>query len=395
VTTGLEHGGQRAVRIAFVAESGTDVRIVEGLASRSRLTVLARNIPGGREISQPTTADFALHVGPASFARFPVFVARRLWALRREIDVVVVQGYGPAALAVNLFARASRTAAVMLVCSPVEAYYDCRRLDPDGRPFRRHERAVVHALAGLNARLGRHYVALSPYLASVIREHGSRASIDIVPVYGVDVRLFAPATGSRGALRRRLALPESASLVFFSSRIAPEKDPDTLLEAVRRLRADGRDVRVLHLSGAYRAFEARAAARGLSAAVVARDALAPSGALAEWYQASDVCVQASRAEGLGFSVLESLACEVPVVAAAVGGLCDTVVEPDTGWRYAPGDPGSLARALADVLDRPDEGASRARRGRAMVIERYETGAVFAQLLAVLRRLSAVPPGEAA
>jgi len=205
-------------------------------------------------------------------------------------------------------------------------------------------------------------------------------------VYGVDVRLFGRSSVSRAALRQRLALPDAASLVFFSSRIAPEKDPDTLLDAVGRLRADGRDVRVLHLSGAYRAFEARAAAKGLSAAVVARDALAPGVALAEWYQASDVCVQASRAEGLGFSVLESLACEVPVVAAAVGGLCDTIVEPDTGWRYIPGDPASLARVLLEVLDRPEEGAARARRGRAMVIDRYEHGAVFAQFMAVLRRL---------
>jgi hypothetical protein len=42
--------------------------------------------------------------------------------------------------------------------------------------------------------------------------------------------------------------------------------------------------------------------------------------LADYYRAADVLVQGSLEEGLGFSPLEALACEVPVVASAVGGL---------------------------------------------------------------------------
>jgi glycosyltransferase involved in cell wall biosynthesis len=96
-----------------------------------------------------------------------------------------------------------------------------------------------------------------------------------------------------------------------------------------------------------------------------------------------VCVQASVAEGLGFSVLEALACGTPVIASAVGGLVETIRDGITGWTVPPGDPEALAVALGDALDRPDEARRRAEAGAAMVRERFESGAAFAQLAAIL------------
>ncbi len=258
-------------------------------------------------------------------------------------DAILVQGYGPAAIAANIVARLVGRPAVMLVCSPVEGYYVCRREDGSGKPFRRLEWIAIHVLARLNARVGRQYVVLSRYLERVVRLHGSSGQVAVIPVYGIDTALFVPSETPRAQLRGRLGLPLECSLVFFSSRVAPEKDPDTLIEAVGALRRQGRDVRILHLSGGYEEFLARAAAAGLAEAVIARDAVAPFDGLAAYYQASDVCVQASRDEGLGFSVLEALACEVPVVATAVGGLRETIRDGDTGWTYPAGDAARVGR----------------------------------------------------
>jgi glycosyltransferase involved in cell wall biosynthesis len=363
-------------RVCFVVESGTDVRLVEGLACRTHLTVLARKVDGGREISQPTGATFESILGPSSFSGFSAFVLRWLFAHRKKFDAVLVQGYGPAALATNVATRLANLPAVMLVCSPVEAYYECRRADPHGRRYRPLEAWGIYLLARINARLGRRYAVLSPYLASVVRGHGGRAPIDVVPVYGVDTALYTPSQESRAGIRERLGLPAKAFLVFFSSRIAPEKDPDTLLSAVARLRQEGRDVRIVHLSGGYREFVARASAHGLENAVIARDAIPPFSSLADWYRAADVCVQASREEGLGFSPLESLACEVPVVASAVGGLRDTIRDGDTGWTYPVGDADALAGALREALADAAEALRRARRGREMVRASYERTRAF-------------------
>jgi glycosyltransferase involved in cell wall biosynthesis len=363
-------------RVLFVVDSGTDVRLVESLAERTALRILARRQMAGREISQSTDHDVQVEIGPASHARFAWFVIRRLLALRMQIDVVVVQGYGPTAACVNIVGRLIRRTVLMLVCSPVEAYYRCRRIANSGRAFRHVEYWAIRLFAFLNARLGEGYVVLSPYLASVVRAHGATKPIDVIPVYGVDRQVFQPSTESRAQIRRRLALPEKGSIVFFSSRVAPEKDSETVLEAVRSLEAQGRHVFLLHLSGGHREFAALAATAGIAACVIARDAVAPFAELADYYRASDVCVQASREEGLGFSPLEALACGVPVVASAVGGLKDTIRDGETGWQVPVGDAQALANAIVQVLENPGEAQRRTRAGAAGVDLVYERRVVF-------------------
>jgi glycosyltransferase involved in cell wall biosynthesis len=194
--------------------------------------------------------------------------------------------------------------------------------------------------------------------------------------------VFRPASAPKEELRRRLGIGAGGSLIFFSSRVSPEKDSDTLLDALALLRQEGRDVRLLHRSGGHRALQALAAAHGLADAVLATDAVHPERELPMSYQASDLCVQASRDEGLGFSPLEALACEVPVVATAVGGLRETIVEGETGWSVPAGDAAALARAIADALDHPEQARRRAAAGRAMVARRFERRAVFDRLFEV-------------
>ena len=99
--------------------------------------------------------------------------------------------------------------------------------------------------------------------------------------------------------------------------------------------------------------------------VIATDAVDPRSELQRDYAAVDVCVQASRAEGLGFSVLEAMACGTPVVASSVGGLRETVRDGVTGWSVPAGDAARLASALREVLDHPGEASRRAAAGAAV------------------------------
>ena len=370
-------------QLVFVVESGTDVRLVEGLAERAKLSILARRIPGGVEISQVPARPVPTVVGPASRAGF----ARLAWRTLRRLgpaDRVIVQGYGAAALAANTVSRLTGTPTFMLVCSPVERYYACRRgRASPGKPFRRRELAALGAVARLNTLVGRHYVVLSQHLGDIVRAHGARQPVSVIPVYGVDTAVFAPATLPRDALRQRRGLPATGAIVFFSSRVAPEKDAETMLAATRRLLDQGRDLWLLHRSGGYREFLAAAGRAGVTQRVIATDATHPRRGLAEDYQASDLCVQASREEGLGFSPLEALACEVPVVASAVGGLRETIVDGRTGWTYPAGDEAALAGAIEHVLGNAAEARRRAQAGRALVRERFERGVVFTRLMEVL------------
>jgi glycosyltransferase involved in cell wall biosynthesis len=66
-------------------------------------------------------------------------------------------------------------------------------------------------------------------------------------------------------------------------------------------------------------------------------------------------------EPFGLINLEAMACETPVVASAVGGILEVVVDGETGFLVPPAKPEALADALRRVLD--DAGLAR-RLGRA-------------------------------
>ncbi|MBW3602584.1 MAG: glycosyltransferase [Actinobacteria bacterium] len=126
-----------------------------------------------------------------------------------------------------------------------------------------------------------------------------------------------------------------------------------------------------HLGGDEQVAGLRSAARrgGVAARVDLRGRV-PHEAVASLLRSADVVVCAPWYEPFGMVPLEAMACGVPVVVSAVGGLVDTVVDGVTGLHVPPRRPGELCRALRWLLADP---ARRARLGAAgvrRVRERY-------------------------
>jgi len=90
----------------------------------------------------------------------------------------------------------------------------------------------------------------------------------------------------------------------------------------------------------------------------------------------------SRFEGLCLAVIEAQAAGVPVVATAVGGIKETVVEGETGLLVPPRDPEALASAIRRLLERPDEAARLAAEARRRVLERYSEERMVSGTLAL-------------
>ena len=80
-------------------------------------------------------------------------------------------------------------------------------------------------------------------------------------------------------------------------------------------------------------------------------------------RSADALVTVPWYEPFGITPLEAMACAVPVVASAVGGMIDTVVDGVTGRHVPPRDPERLAAVLREVLADP---ARRREQGRAGV-----------------------------
>lgn len=84
----------------------------------------------------------------------------------------------------------------------------------------------------------------------------------------------------------------------------------------------------------------------------------------------DVFVLPSLFEGLGVAALEAMAAARPVVASAVGGLKDAVVEGETGLFVPPGDSASLAEALGRLATQTELIRTMGEKGRARFFENF-------------------------
>ncbi|MET8364312.1 glycosyltransferase [Micromonospora sp. NPDC005194] len=76
----------------------------------------------------------------------------------------------------------------------------------------------------------------------------------------------------------------------------------------------------------------------------------PREEMGRWYRSADLLVAAPWYEPFGLTPLEAMACGVPVVGTAVGGIRDTVVDGTTGDLVPARDPQALAAAIQRLLD---------------------------------------------
>jgi glycosyltransferase involved in cell wall biosynthesis len=91
-------------------------------------------------------------------------------------------------------------------------------------------------------------------------------------------------------------------------------------------------------------------------------------------------------EGLSLAMLEAIGLGIPVVATAVGGAADVLVNGETGWTVPPGDPGALARAIDEALGQPERAATLARRAVERVRQEISIEAHVARLEGIYREV---------
>jgi len=87
-------------------------------------------------------------------------------------------------------------------------------------------------------------------------------------------------------------------------------------------------------------------------------------------QLMDVFVLPSRWESAPYALLEAMASARPIVATRVGGMPEMLDDGRCGALVEPEDPDALARAILDVLQKPDDGARKAQAARDRVRTHY-------------------------
>jgi glycogen synthase len=227
--------------------------------------------------------------------------------------------------------------------------------------------------------------------------------VHVIP-NGVDVDTYRPTAGR--ARLDRFGIDPARPYVLFVGRISRQKGLLHLLRAVPDLPPD---VQVVFCAGAPDTPEL---AREVEAAVTALRARRPGvvwipemvdrATAVELYSHAAVFCCPSVYEPFGLINLEAMACQVPVVASAVGGIPEVVVDGETGVLVPvelggdgggePRDPAGfardLARALTAIVADPDLRRSMGVKGRERAEAQFSWAAVARRTLALYREVQA-------
>ncbi len=180
-----------------------------------------------------------------------------------------------------------------------------------------------------------------------------RDRIEFLPLW-VEPEVFAP-PADRSAEKRRLldqypALRAAGDVVLFTGRFQRQKAPRRLIDALELVRRKRPGTTLLLIGdGDLRpAMERWVADRGLQNAVVFLRSMTRAD-LPAFYRAADVFLLASDYEGMPMSVLEALACGLPVASTPVGEIPSLLASGDNGELAADRSAETLAAALDRIL----------------------------------------------
>ncbi len=198
----------------------------------------------------------------------------------------------------------------------------------------------------------------------------------------IPLSVFRPLP-NRAGLKAKYGLGISTILLF--GRVAIEKNLDFALEVFA---GTGREMDVdlaVIGDGPYRsAFESKVRALGLGSRVRMLGVLRGS-ALVEAINACDVFLTTSQSETQSMTMVQSMACGLPVVAARAGGLIEYVDNGRTGFLVNPEDPQAFISSILSLFHDPDM-RSRLTAGALAGVNGFDPDSITAQFEHIYRLL---------
>jgi len=334
--------------------------LATGLARRGHEELVA--CPPASPLAERARAD-GLEVAPlTAHGELDLLAAWRLARLVRRFRADVVHAHD---------AHAAATAALAGFLARRAKLVVARRVDFALRSLWKYHRAA-------------RVIAISEGVRRALAESGLETARVAVVHSGVDPERFA-GRPSREAARAALDLAPDAHVAAHVAALVDHKDQRTLLAAWARVAAERPGARLLVAGAGELELELRAQAESLD--------IKGSVRFLGWVEnvgavlaAADAFVLSSKLEGLCTSLLDAMACSLPVAATRAGGVGEIVTR-ETGRLVAVGDAPALAGAVLGLFADPDARARMGEAGRARVLDEFTAERMVERTLAVYRELA--------
>ncbi|HTY45797.1 MAG TPA: glycosyltransferase family 4 protein [Patescibacteria group bacterium] len=234
---------------------------------------------------------------------------------------------------------------------------------------------------------GKRVIAISPpvreHLAADFKVPPER--IRVIP-HGIDTSRFSCAGGTGKPQRKKELGLGPGPVIGIVARLSDVKGHRYLIEAMKPVVAEVPDAQLL-IVGEGKMEPELAALRGRLGLEQCVRFMPTVSDTAGVLAAMDIFVMPSLNEGLGLGIMEAMACGLPVIGSAVGGIRSLIVHGTNGLLVEPADAKQLAGAMLELLKDPPRRTRLGERGRLFIAEHFsleqmisETRKVYAECI---------------
>lgn len=240
-------------------------------------------------------------------------------------------------------------------------------------------------LARLKYRPYRYVIALSRAIERQLRDVGVPSErLALIPS-AVDAQRYRPDAAARARLRFAFGLRADALVIGVVAQLIERKRHSWLFAQLPQLLHQRAQLSVLCFGRGplEQQLRAKLAALGLADRVVLAGFRAD---LPQLLPGVDVLAHPAEREGLGLALVEAASAGVPVVACAIGGVPDAVVDGETGVLVARDDAAGFRAALATLLDSLSERQRFGAAARRHAERRFDTARLVTEHVSLYTRL---------
>jgi glycosyltransferase involved in cell wall biosynthesis len=221
-----------------------------------------------------------------------------------------------------------------------------------------------------------HYLTQKANVTISVSQSNQKDGIDLfgmsnsqVVNYGIDTEKYNP-SNNLPDLREELGLPKDKTIVGFLVRMTIQKDPLTLIRAIKEVKKKTDDIVFLLMGNGDLHAEAKALVKQLNI----EDMVVWSGFrqdIPNVLHTIDIYALPSLWEGLPIGLLEAMTMAKPIVATGVDGSKEAINDGENGILVPCRDPKKLAEAILKMHHDPQIRSNYGKKSREIILEKYD------------------------